>query len=300
MDSSPEKVKPIFWKLLLVLALLCGLAWVAVWQLRVNPDLQVDFYDVGQGDAIFIKTGGGARLLMDGGPSGRVLQKVASDLPFFDRRIDLVVLTHPHADHITGLIEILRRYDVRRVLYLPLDFDSDYWSEFQKLVEDKKIQKIIARPGQKIILDKNTTLSVLAPTGAIPAGKIKDPNDYSIVSRLTFGKSSFLFLGDAGIGEVGKIAAKSLDSEVVKIGHHGSATATTGQVLGAVSPELAVISVGKDNQYNLPNPKVLELLNLDKIKYLRTDEAGDVRLESDGQDVKNLQNGWFFGFIPVK
>jgi competence protein ComEC len=295
MNIASEKVRPIYWRLLFVLAMMAALSWVAVWQLAPEPVLKVNFYDVGQGDAIFVKTSGGARVLIDGGPGGRILQKVASDLPFFDRRIDLVILTHPHADHVAGLIEVLRRYDVKRALFSPIIFESDYWREFLKLLDEKKVQKIIARSGQTVTLDKNTTLSILAPTGSVPAGKVADPNDFSVVSRLSYGQSDFLLLGDAGVKEVGKITPdKDLQAEVVKIGHHGSASATTGGVLDKVGPDFAVISVGRKNKYNLPNSGVLALLESYKVSYARTDRDGDVRLVSRGRDVRILRSDWFF------
>jgi competence protein ComEC len=293
MDKEFPRVKPIYWKVLLLLVMAVILAYTAVFSLRPDFRLRVNFYDVGQGDAAFFTTYKGTRVLIDGGPGSGIVQKLGADLPFFDRRIDLVVLTHPHADHVTGLIEVLKNYKVRNILFAGTTFESEIYDQFKQLAAQKQISEIIAKPGQKVFLDDATTLVILDPP---VSDQSKDPNDSSVISRLSFGENDFLFLGDAGAKEESALLAFNppLSAEVMKVSHHGSAQGTSKDLLTAVKPELAVISAGKNNQYHLPSDQVLKLLDAEKIRYLRTDEVGDIRLVSDGQSIRLLKNNWLF------
>jgi len=288
MNQSYPQVEKKYWHGLFVLAILTLLVWLAYFSLRPDYKLHVNFYDVGQGDAIFIKTYQGNQVLIDGGPDGAVLRKLGHDLPFYDRAIDLLVLTHPHADHAAGLIEVLKRYKVKRALLTGVNYDSQTYKRFLELLKEKQVETLTARAGQKIYLDDSTIMYVLFPFADLRGRNFKDMNQTSIVVKLSFGRTDFLFTGDAGKENERSLLAAGfgLASEILKAGHHGSRFSTSEEFLDSVHPEFAVISAGRGNRYGHPHEEVLELFQRKGIEYLRTDERGDVRMQSDGSGIE--------------
>lgn len=272
---------------MLVLAIFVVLTWVAVFSAPRQSELSVNFFDVGQGDSIFFTTAGGTQVLIDGGPDTAVLRKLGKQMPFYDRSIDLVVLTHPHADHVAGLVEVVKRYRVKNLVLTPGDYESATYSFFLQAVEKKKIKVIYARAGQKLHLDGATVLAILHPPLEQSGSKITDPNAASIVGRLSFGKVDFFLTGDATKEvEYRLIAANAaMPSEILKVGHHGSRGSTSKEFLEALSPEYAVVSVGAKNRYGHPHQETLELLENKQVKYWRTDQHGDVRIATDGAGI---------------
>jgi len=275
------------WLALALLALMSGLVWAGIWQYTPDGKLHVTVYDVGQGDAIFLRTPTGVRVLVDGGPDQEVLKKVGEELPFFDRRIDLVVLTHPHADHIAGLIDILRRYQVRHVLTTQAQAKSEYYREFIRALMDRRIDIIEAHAGQLITLDRWTKMRILAPVQILPAAAVKDPNEASIVFRVSLGIIDFLLMGDAPKDVENEIIAsgQAIDAEMLKVGHHGSRGSTGQQFLEMVSPLYAAISSGAANRYGHPHQETLDLLERAHVKFFRTDQEGDIRFVTDGRTI---------------
>jgi competence protein ComEC len=274
---------PLKWVLppLLVLAILSSTAAATM------PDqrLRVSFLDVGQGDAILIQRGS-QQVLVDGGPSPQALNvELGKRMPFWDRTIELVVLTHPHADHLTGLVEVLKRYKVERALYPDLDDGSPLYREWQGLVEED-CQATIARAGEEIDLGDGVTIGVLNPQTTLLAGTESDIDNNGVVLRLTDGRVSFLLTADIQReAEVELLASQAeLDSTVLKVGHHGSKTSTTPEFLAEVSPEAAVISVG-ENSFGHPSGEVTgrleETLGEDNI--YRTDQQGTIEFITDGE-----------------
>lgn len=256
-----------------------GLIFFGVTSNAQNQKLQVAFLDVGQGDAILISQGE-KQILIDGGPSGKkLLEKLGEYVPFWDRKIDVMIATHPDADHISGLVDVLKNYSVDQVIESGAQSESQVFGTLEKLIEDKKVEKQLARRGMKIKLSADAELEIFSPTDAIIDDlKKDDTNSASIVAKLTYGENSFLFTGDLPLeGENQLIKAKlSLDSDVLKVAHHGSKSATSELFLGYIKPKEAVISVGKANRYGHPTAEVLEHLKNEKIKILRTDVLGDV------------------------
>ncbi|HYE22638.1 MAG TPA: MBL fold metallo-hydrolase [Verrucomicrobiae bacterium] len=280
--------------LILPLAIFSLLGFVAWYQNNPDYKLHVNFYDVGQGDSIFIKTYLGTQILLDGGPSNKVLEHLGQDLPFFDRLIDLVILSHPHADHVSGLIEVIKKYKVGKVLMPEVEFDSAAYKEFRSLIEEKKIEKIYAYVGQRIYLDNATVLDIYFPDrGKIVAdnnshgiqSSKRNPNDSSIVAKLSFGKNRFLFTGDAGHDIENLLLPKfNMDADVLKVGHQGSKHSTSDGWLKEVTPIYSVISVGK-NSYGHPTNEVLENLQEINSRIFRTDQNGTIRMSSDGYKI---------------
>lgn len=267
------------------------LAWVIVFDLAKPQFLEVNFFDVGQGDAIFIKTPKRNQILIDGGPSSVILEKLGKEMPFWDRTIDLIILTHPEYDHLAGLLEVLKRYEVENILWTGVKRDLAEWEEWVRLIKNEKAKIFLAKASQKIILTRNDLVNfieILYPLENLEGKKFKDSNDTSIVAKLIFGDNSFLFTGDiykSGEKELIKRGI-DVDSEVLKVAHHGSKTSTSEEFLKEVSPEIAIILVGKENPYGHPRQEVLEILEKYGIRVLRTDLDNDIKIISDGKSLK--------------
>ncbi|MEK7482457.1 MAG: MBL fold metallo-hydrolase, partial [Patescibacteria group bacterium] len=182
---------------------LCNcLAWFAVWEISQPPLFEVVFFDVGQGDSALIKTAEGHQILIDGGPNDKVLEKLGGEMPFWDKTLDLVVLSHPEQDHMAGLLAVLENYKVSYILWTGVVRDTALFKEWQKALakeqaQDRAVVKL-ASAGQKIVISPKSQIEILYPFENM-AGKImKDSNGSSIVCRLIYNKSSFLFTGDIG------------------------------------------------------------------------------------------------------
>jgi competence protein ComEC len=265
--------------LAVVLILASALLWLAVSRPE-NGRLTVTFLDVGQGDAILIQGPRGHRILVDGGPSGEAITAaLGRQLPFFDRRLDLVALTHPQQDHIGGLPSVLEEYSVGRVMSGPVEGETAAYRAWSQAVDRRDIPEASARRGQIIDLGGGASLSILSVGDQMSPESL---NDASLVLRLTMGDLSFLLTGD--ITEAGETAlirtGADLDSSVLKIAHHGSLTSTSPSFVHRTTPLVDVISVGADNSYGHPTDEVLSRLEGDLI--LRTDQHGDITLSTDG------------------
>ncbi len=272
---------------IVALALLAAVAtWGAV---LAQPDgrLRVTFLDVGQGDSIFIETPGGRQILVDGGPDPkRLLNLLGERMPFWDRSLDLVVLTHPHSDHAAGLTEALRRYDVALVLEREMDHAASEYAAWRAALAARDGPVVQAQPGQRIHLDHGLMLEVLYPPDRMLVGTSSDVNNASIVTRLVYGETSFLLAGDIHWDVEGYLLRRDapLDSSVLKVAHQGSRTSTTADFLRVVSPQVAVISVGADNRFGHPHDEVVQLLEetLGSDRVFATCAHGSVDIESDG------------------
>jgi competence protein ComEC len=262
----------------IILLVLGFFAW------RSLPDgrLHVVFLGVGQGDAIFVEAPSGRQMLVDGGPDGAVLlSQLGRHMPFWDRTLDVVVLTHPDSDHITGLVPVLERYQVDMVIFRPVEIDSgdyDYWLQLLD-VEGAAVYQ--GEAGLQLALDEGLEMAVLHP-GAELLGGI---NNNSIVTHLSYGAVSVLLTGDIEAKVEQRLVRDGapLASTVLKAAHHGSCTSTTQEFLDAVAPEVVVISVGADNLFGHPCEAVLE--RLEEVTLYRTDEHGAVEIITDGTRV---------------
>lgn len=263
------------------LAVAATLVWGAALSPGNDGRLSVTLLDVGQGDAILIETPDGHRALIDGGPDGRALVAELSDeLPFFDRRLDLVALTHPQADHVAGLLDALERYDVRSVIASPERGDSALYDEWRARIADEDIPYREPALDDAIDLGGGAVLRVLGPRPAALASA--NDNDASLVLKLEWRGVSFLLTGDMEATAETALVASGEDARatVLKIAHHGSQSSTSPLFLEAVRPELAVVSVGANNSFGHPSPVVLDRLR--GVPVLRTDLNGTIRIETDG------------------
>jgi len=262
-------------------------------------ELKVAFLDVGQGDAALIIAPDKSKILIDGGPDDKVLGELAAELPFYDRELDLVILTHPHADHLDGLLAALERYKVKKVLITGVIHTADNYVKFLEVLKNKNIPVEIAVAGKSFSFG-NATFKILWPDKDLSGERVSGGanesgglNDTSIVARLSFGKSSFLFTGDAGVDVEARLIASSrnnaetqnfasLLADVLKVGHHGSTTASSEEFLSAVAPEYAIISAGKNNRYGLPSLRTIRKLERLGAKIYQTFEDGRIVFISDG------------------
>lgn len=271
----------------LFLAAICVFVWVSVLTLP-EKKLYVTFLDVGNGDAILITTPDGKHLLIDGGPDPQTLgQRLGAELPPWDKTIDLVVLTHPHADHLTGLLAVLGTYDVKQVLEAGILYDSALYQEWQAEKARRNIPTITARSGQKVAMGDSLILTVLH--SAMPGAPLKDPNHAVLITRLDWKEISFLFTGDAEQDVEREMIEerKNLQATVLKVGHHGSATSSSQMFLTAVRPGIAAISVASGNDYALPAPEVMSRLTaqLDVSRIFTTAQRGTIRTSTDGYSI---------------
>jgi len=247
--------------------------------------LTVSYFDVGQGDAELIRTPSAQNILIDGGPDKTVEQKLGSTLPFYDKTIDLMILTHPHADHLDGLIGVLKNYSVKRVFLPEMKNETSGYKEFLRIAQEKNIPVEYVTQGKRVTLGSFAALDILAPYDDEQSKT--DINNASIVAKITYQKTRFMFTGDAEKPEEEHIARDrdDLTSDVLKVGHHGSKTSTSEEFLTEVHPSIAVISVGKNNKYSHPDREIIHRLEKNNITVYRTDEDGDITIKSDGAHV---------------
>ena len=262
------------------------LVYAAVFTKAQAGLLLVDFFDVGQGKAIFIETPDKHQILIDGGPDNSVLEKLSGVMPFFDREIDLVILTHPDSDHLSGLIDVLERYKVDGIIETGIFDSSAIYKKWQSLIKEKNIPVIYASAGEKIKIGDSFLLLTLFPVQNISGKSFENTNSTSIVSRLIYGKISFLFTGDAEAATESYLVASNvyIDSDILDVGHHGSKNSSSQGFLEAVTPQTAVIQVGAKNRYGHPAPETLQRLDEVKTKIYRTDLCEDVKILSDGKN----------------
>lgn len=265
------------------------LAGVAFFQsAEDNGKLAVNFFDVGQGDAILIKTPEQQKILIDGGPSNVVAQKLGEVLPFYDRKIDLIILTHPHADHLDGLIEVLKRYEVKKILSTGVTHTTPDYLAWLEEIKNQNVPMEIAMAGQIIDFGGGVKMEILYPAEDLVGKSVENLNDTSIVAKLIFGQTSFLFTGDAETEVEEKLISGGADlkANVLKVGHHGSKNATSDNFLEKVQASFAVISSGADNRFGHPNAMTIKRLENIGAEIFRTDEEGNVKMVSDGMKIE--------------
>lgn len=266
------------------MSLVAVVAWLAAFS---TPDgrLHVVFLDVGQGDATFVETPGGAQAVIDGGPSPSAMaDAVGRRMPFWDRTIELLIMTHADDDHITGLIPLLERYTVTHAAEPGVPHTSTAYRQLVGLLDDRHIPVHLARAGMRIHLGDGVWLEVLHPAATLIRGSDSDTNNNSIVVRLEYGNMAFLLPADVEAGVEARLRADPrLRAQVLKLAHHGSGTSSTPAFLAAVQPWVAAISVGADNRYGLPDAAVLDRVDELGIRLYRTDQHGDIEFVTDGE-----------------
>lgn len=270
---------------LLTLVLLNLCVWLNVSIDKETDTLKVYFLDVGQGDAIFIESPTRGRVLVDGGPNRKVLSELGKILPFGDRRIDVVIETHPDADHIVGLVDVIKRYDVGTFIAPGIESSNDIDDALEELIGNEGIRQLKAKRGLVLSLGDGATLTILYPSTDIEGF---ETNDASVVSKLVYGKKSFMLTGDSTKkAEYALLSMNEeiLDVDVLQAGHHGSRTSTSPLYAEAASPLFAVVSAGKDNKYGHPHDITIQTLSKVGAEILSTAYSGTIKFETDGDNL---------------
>jgi len=276
-------------KVIFFLLFLNIVTFSVVYNLSSVSDLQVIFFDVGQGDSIFIETPQNHQIIIDSGPDNKtLLEKVSSVMPYWDKTIDLIILTHTDSDHISGFFELLDNYVVENILWSGVSGDSSKSKKWEEMIALEEANIIYSNNIDKIILG-NVVMDIISPDDYIIEKYVKNANDISVVSKMTYKDSSFLFVGDITNKVEKEIADEDIFADVLKVSHHGSRHSTYEEFLNMVDPLIAVIQVGK-NSYGHPTDDVLTRLSNFGIKVLRNDVDGDIKISTDGNNYKIITN----------
>ncbi len=273
---------------LLIFAFLLLLAVIFIFYLDWRSSerkLTFAMMNVGQGDALFIESPTGAQILIDSGPPKKVFGELGRLMPPFDRTLDAIIITNPDTDHIGGFSDVLDTYKVSVVFEPGTLNDSKTYQTLEEKIKDKNIPNVLARRGMRIDIGGGAVIDILFPERDVADWTT---NDGSLVAKLSYGNTSIMLTGDStAVTEKIILEENStayLDSDILKVGHHGSRTSSSLEFVKAVSPEYAVISDGKDNNYGHPHPDTLNTLISLGAKVLRTDMLGTIIMKSDGEN----------------
>ena len=258
--------------------------------------LKVSFLDIGQGDAILIQTPSGHTMLIDGGPTNKILEKLSQHMNYFDTDIDVIVATHPDADHVTGLILVLEKYNVHTILISKAESKTGVFADLTKHIEEEKADVHVAETNDELDFHDGVIAKVLYPSKNYIAKK-NDTNDASVSMEIIYGDETFLLTGDLPSKEEGKLISalsslrqsrESADSNITvyKAGHHGSKTSSGETLLKYIKPEYSVISAGVNNKYGHPNQETITRLEKYSKEILSTITHGTISFITDGRLMK--------------
>lgn len=261
------------------LALVCAVIWGAVYT-KESEVGRVTFamLDVGQGDGLFIQGPTGTQVLVDAGPNtGAVLRALPKVMPWWDRTLDMVIETHPDADHMGGMLDVFERYKVGAFVTPGIVKHNTTTDTLDKYVDKERAKIYVARRGMVIDIGAGAYIRVLYPDVEV-AGWSERSNDGSIVAQLVYGSSTVMLTGDSAFETEDKLlgAGESIESDILKVGHHGSKTSTSEKFLAAVHPSVALVSVGAKNLYGHPTQETLDRLSKAGVPVMRTDQEGTI------------------------
>lgn len=262
--------------------------WAIYFSSAPSDIMKVYFLDIGQGDAILVVAPNGNKILIDGGPDSSVLRELGKVMGFFDRRIDIVLATHPDQDHIGGLPLVIDQYKVGNFIDSIADSSTASYQTLEQLAKEKEIETFYGKRGMVIILDHKhgVYLHVLYPIS--DEFLLKETNDLSAVIKLVYGDTSVVLTGDAPkLVEAMLISTdgKYLRSSILKAGHHGSDTSSSRAFVEAVAPQYAIISAGLKNKYGHPKPVVMKTLETFGAEIFETSKEGTIEFLSNGADI---------------
>ena len=271
-----------------VFLLFTSFIWFSIIVTLLTPQkLRVSFLDVGQGDSILIQTPSGHQMLIDGGATNQVLEKIGKELSYFDRDVDVVVATHPDADHVTGLIPVLEKYHVSTIVVSPAEGHTQVFDDVTKHIESEQADVYVAKTGDIIEFHDGVTARILYPSKNYTVKK-NDTNEASVSMLVSYGDHTFLLTGDLPSTREPQLLSFGLlqftkNITVYKAGHHGSKYSSGEQLLTYIKPEYAVISAGKENKYGHPNSETLERLQKYAKKIVSTIDQGTISFITNGR-----------------
>lgn len=271
MEASHKSI--IIFGLLILLALNL-VTWFFI--LSESNLTEIDFLDVGQGDATLINFYNSGKIMIDAGPNRSVLDAIGSNLNFFEKKIDILILSHANLDHYGGFFEIIEKYHPRVFVYNGVNSTSETFQNLLTLIKNNGLAVISVRAGDKIKIG-NDVVEIVSPSVEMNFSE-KNLNNSSLVVRSVINGFKTLFLGDADSSFLKKIIA-DWQTDILKVSHHGSKNGTDEVLLDLVSPKIALIGVGKDNKYNHPADVVINLLEDLGIEIFRTDQDGGISIQ---------------------
>lgn len=283
MDKKKKIISSIIGIIVVLLAGYFGIDLTQDSKVPKDSELMISYMDVGQGDAAYIKVNGND-ILIDAGPrsnSKELLEQLkAKNIDDFE----LVIATHPHEDHIGGMVDVFKEYEVKAFYSPKITHTTKTYENLVKAVKDEGLKTKELKGGMVIDLGEGAKFEVFTPQKS----EYEELNDYSPIMKLSFGDTSYLFTGDAEKLAEEEALAKyktSLDSDVIKFGHHGSCSSSSNAFIEAVSPKYGIISCAKDNKYGHPHRETLDIIKKYNIKTFRTDTDGEIILTSDGKSI---------------
>ncbi|EGS5729632.1 ComEC/Rec2 family competence protein [Clostridium perfringens] len=283
MDKKKKIISSIIGIIVVLLAGYFGIDLTQDSKVPKDSELMISYMDVGQGDAAYIKVNGND-ILIDAGPrsnSKELLEQLkAKNIDDFE----LVIATHPHEDHIGGMVDVFKEYEVKAFYSPKITHTTKTYENLVKAVKDEGLKTKELKGGMVIDVGEGAKFEVFTPQKS----EYEELNDYSPIMKLSFGDTSYLFTGDAEKLAEEEALAKyktSLDSDVIKFGHHGSSSSSSNAFIEAVSPKYGIISCAKDNKYGHPHRETLDIIKKYNIKTFRTDTDGEIILTSDGKSI---------------
>jgi competence protein ComEC len=241
-------------------------------------EIKISFLDVGQGDAIYIRTPDDYQILIDGGPSMDILEELGPVMPLYSRNIDILILTHPHSDHVNGLVEILKRFSVGKVFLVGTPSKNSYYKKFLELIKTKNIPVFFVTAKDDMKIGSHLYMDIIWPHENETGRHYVNLNNASLSLRLLFQDQSIVLTGDAETEQEQEImeSGQNVKGGIFKAGHHGSRTASSDNFLDNVNPETVIIQCGKDNSFSHPHKESLMRFIKRGIEIRRNDLEGRV------------------------
>lgn len=252
-----------------------------------NHNLRFHFIDVGQGDSSLIITPKGKTILIDAGDEAHAKKVLSYVREQGIEKLDLVIATHPDADHIGGMDKVIKNFDIDVFAMPDVSAKTNQYKQIQRELKAKKMKATRLYQGDEVQIDDDIDFEILSP---VKGKKYDDTNEYSIVTKIVYKDTSFILMGDATMeNEVDIINnVPDIDIDVLKLGHHGSSTSSSDYFITKTSPNIAIISCGKNNKYGHPHQEVMRVLKKHGVTPYRTDEMGDIVITSDGKEIKYI------------